>query len=140
MHTNAFLFAGLVFSCSVFANTPPATQSPSGTLLTERLAAQKAYLQRINQCNSPKRLSNLMLKALTEVDNDAARAKHASLFEEIMLNNPSCAMLAINEMPSKQCAQFEAHFVRETFFIPRDQIKASLSRVVNAEKSCMALS
>lgn len=129
------MLASVLFSSALFANT----QSTSNAVLVEKLAAQKAFIQTINQCNAPKRLSSLMIKALGEVDNYSAKAKNASLFEEIMLNNPNCAVLALNEMPVKQCEQFEEHFIRETFYVPRDQIKASLTRAANFDKSCMAL-
>jgi hypothetical protein len=137
MRIVSLLLAGL-FSSALCANTNPASSSNSA-LTVEKLAAQKAFIQTINQCNAPRRLSSLMIKALGEVDNDAAKAKNASLFEEIMLHNPNCAVLALNEMPAKQCEQFEAHFIRETFYVPRDQIKASLARAANFDKSCMAL-
>jgi len=138
MRTVSLFWAGLFFSSALYANTPSSSVS-SSAVTVERLAAQKAYLQTLNQCNSPKRLSQLMIKALSQTENESAKAKHASVFEEIMLNNPSCAVLALNKMPAKKCAQFEEQFIRETYFVRRDQIKESLSRAASTDKLCVAL-
>jgi hypothetical protein len=138
MRIIAFLLAGLAFSSTLSANTNNSSNINTSSS-TQKLAAQKAFIQTINQCTSPKRLSNMMIKALGSVDNYSVKANNAGFFEEIMLNNPSCVVVALNQMPVKKCEQFEEHFIRETFFVPRDQIKESLSRVANLNKSCVTL-
>lgn len=129
------LIAGLLLASAVsasFANT----LKPS--VNTALLISQKNYVQFMNQCSAPKRLSGMMSQAIKQQDNYQAKAHNASMLEEIMLNNPTCFVQAANALPANICAQVEAAFINETFFYPRDQIKQSLTRAKDYAKSCIA--
>ena len=105
---------------------------------TDTLAAQKAFIQTMNQCGSPKKLSGIMTQALKNTDNYHVKAKNAQVFEVIMLNNPACFVQAANRLPQKDCKQLQANFINEPFFNPRDEIKLALSRAREYSTSCIA--
>jgi hypothetical protein len=127
----------LTLCTNVFANSVYANSFHHNDLAI-KLSAQKAFIANINQCNAPKKLSKMMQIALKNVDDYAARASNAGHFEEIMLNNPSCFITAINELPKRECEQMAEVFIQETFFYPRDEIKKSLTKAKEYRKSCMA--
>jgi hypothetical protein len=126
-----------VVMCLMFSTNLSANLS-HGNDLAIKLQNQKAFIANINQCSAPKRLSRMMQVALKNVDDYAARASNAGHFEEIMLNNPSCFITAINELPKHECERIAEVFIQETFFYPRDEIKESLTKVKDYRKSCMA--
>lgn len=130
MRLVSFFFA-LCFSFSAFANvTKP-------TINLENLALQKNYLQNID-CRAPKAITSMLNHALKNTDNYAAKANHASVIEELMVKNPPCFIQALNQLPNKSCLQFKEHFIEETFFYPRDDIKTALAGAKNYHKSCIA--
>lgn len=128
-YISVFIAASL--SCSAVANTP------SPKLNVQNLALQKSYLQTID-CRAPQMISSLVKNALSDVDNYAAKANKASVFEEIMIKNPPCIIQALNQLPAKSCIQFKENFIDETFFYPRDDIKSALATAKNYSKSCIA--
>jgi hypothetical protein len=127
-------FLVLIFllpNISAAANTTPKQVN------MERLSLQKSYLQTID-CRSPKRLAGMISTALKSVDDYTAKANNAEVFEEIMINNPSCFIQALNALPPKKCLQVEDAFINETFFYPRNDIKSALQNATNYSKSCIA--
>lgn len=103
----------------------------------QSLSLQKSYLQTID-CRSPKRLAGMLSTALKNADNYNAKANNAGVFEEIIINNPSCFIQALNTLPQKKCLQVEDVFINETFFYPRNEIKSALQNATNYSKSCIA--
>jgi hypothetical protein len=127
-------FLVLIFllpNISAAANTTPKQVN------MQRLSLQKSYLQTID-CRSPKRLAGMISTALKSVDDYTAKANNAEVFEEIMINNPSCFIQALNALPPKKCLQVEDAFINETFFYPRNDIKSALQNATNYSKSCIA--
>lgn len=111
--------------------------TPSPKLNVQNLALQKSHLQTID-CRAPQAISSLLKNALNNVDDYAAKASKASVFEEIMIKNPPCLIQALNKLPAKSCLQFKENFIDETFFYPRDDIKNALASAKNYHKSCIA--
>jgi hypothetical protein len=109
----------------------------SYTINMQIFSLQKSYLQTID-CRSPKRLAGMISTALKSVDDYTAKANNAEVFEEIMINNPSCFIQALNALPPKKCLQVEDAFINETFFYPRNDIKSALQNATNYSKSCIA--
>jgi hypothetical protein len=129
---STLIFTNVLISCNAFANT-------SGhQALDNKLAMQKVFIANINQCNAPKKLSKMLDVALKNIDNYVVKATNAGHFEEIMLNNPSCFITAINELPKEKCLQVESVFIQETFFYPREDIINSLTKASGYTKSCIA--
>lgn len=127
------LLSFLLPSISVVANTI------SQQVDMQNLSRQKSYLQTVD-CRSPKRLTGMLSSALKSAENYAAKANNALVFEEIIINNPSCFIQALNNLPPKQCLQVEETFIKETFIYPRNDIKSALEGAVNYNKSCIARS
>lgn len=127
----------IIFSLPTFAYNASAGKNNTKKLNIQALSLQKSYLQTID-CRDSKRLSNLLQASLKEIDNLATKGKNASVFEEIIMNNPSCFIQAVNALPSKVCRQIESQFIHETFFYPRDEIKAALSSSQHYDESCLA--
>lgn len=103
----------------------------------ETLVLQKSYLQTVD-CREPKRLTYLLQLSLKDTDDLAAKGNNANVFEEIMMNNPSCFIQALNDLPPTVCNQIEDNFIYETFFYPRNEIKRALSSAKNYHNSCIA--
>jgi len=121
----------LLLSFSSFA------KSSASNVNVETLALQKLYLQTID-CRASKKLSNLIESATKSADDLTAKGINASVMEEIMMNNPSCFIQALNHLPKKVCRQIEENYINETFFYPRDEIKRALSNAKNYSNSCVA--
>jgi len=109
--------------------------SPSVDVQT--LTLQRAYLQTVD-CREPKRLTSLLQGSLKDTNNLVTKGNNASVFEEIMMNNPSCFIKALNDLPPKVCNQIEDNYIQETFFYPRSEIKRALSSANNYRNSCIA--
>jgi hypothetical protein len=121
----------LLPTISAAANTTPKQVD------MQSLSLQKSYLQTID-CRSPKRLAGMISTALKSADDYTTKASNAVVFEEIMINNPSCFIQALNNLPPKQCSEVENTFIKETFFYPRNDIKSALMSATNYTKSCIA--
>lgn len=121
----------LLQSISATANTTPKQVD------MQSLSLQKSYLQTID-CRSPKKLAGMLSTALKTADDYTAKANNAVVIEEIIINNPSCFIQALNNLPAKQCSKVEDTFINETFFYPRSEIKSALMGATNYNKSCIA--
>lgn len=126
----------LVLSISLLSTHAIANTS-SQQVDSQNLSLQKSYLQTID-CRSPKRLAGMISQALKNADNYTVKAKNAVVLEEIMMNNPSCFIQAVNNLPSKQCSKVEETLINETFFYPRNDIRSALESAANYSKSCIA--
>lgn len=125
------VFFSLFLSFSATANTA------ASNVDVKTLTLQKSYLQTVD-CREPKRLANLIQQSLKDTDNLATKGHNASVFEEIMMSNPSCFIQALNDLPPKVCDQVADNFIQETFFYPRNEIKQALSSAENYRNSCIA--
>jgi hypothetical protein len=121
----------LFLSFSSFAKTSVSNVN------VQTLTLQKLYLQTID-CRAPKKLSNLLESAIKSADDLTTKGINASVMEEIIMNNPSCFIQALNHLPKKVCRQIEENYINETFFYPRDEIKRALSKAKNYSNSCIA--
>lgn len=128
----------LVLSISFFGTDAIANTS-SLQVDSQSLSLQKSYLQTID-CRSPKKLAGLISQALKNAEKYTVKANNAVVLEEIMMNNPSCFIQAVNNLPSKQCSKVEETLINETFFYPRHDIKRALESATNYSKSCIASS
>lgn len=135
------LVCSLCFSFFTMANTSPSldiVENTSGQKVdVQRLALQKQYLQKID-CRGVNKLTRLLQQSLTKTDDLTAKGNIASVFEEMMMQNPSCFIQAANALPTEVCHQVEAQFIHETFFYPRDAIKQALTGAKNYQSSCLA--
>lgn len=132
---------GLCLTCLAMANTGSTKVSLKKLsvqkLDIQTLALQKHYLQTID-CRGAKKLTTLLQQSLEQADDLSAKGNHAIVFEEVMMNNPSCFIQALNALPPKACDQIEENFIHETFFYPRAEIKQALSGAKNYPNSCLA--
>lgn len=103
----------------------------------QTLALQRSYLQAID-CRTPQKLTEALKQSLKDANNLIARGHHASVFEEIMMQNPACFIQALNALPQRTCERFAADYIHETFFYPRAMIKKSLSTAKDYQESCIA--
>lgn len=127
----------LFFSFTALAKQTLPTRAAAPSVDLEALALQKSYLQTID-CRAPERLTHLLQQSLSNTDNLTDKGNNASVFEEVMMNNPSCFIAALNDLPEKMCQQVAENFIRETFFYPRSEIKQALSSAQNYSNSCIA--
>ena len=102
------------------ANTPStqlSAEKPSAKQVDiQTLALQKQYLQTID-CRGADQLIGILKKSLDQTEDLSAKGHIASVFEEVVMNNPSCFIQAANPLPVKVCDQVEAQFIHETFFL-----------------------
>lgn len=127
----------VLFSFSAVAKQAPPTREALPTVDIQTLALQKSYLQTVG-CRAPKRLTSLLQESLNDTDDLTTKGNNASVFEEVMMNNPSCFIQASNDLPPEMCRQVADHFIQETFFYPRSEIKQALSSAQNYRGSCIA--
>ena len=110
----------LSLTCLAMANTPStqlSAENPSAKQVgIQTLALQKQYLQTID-CRGADQLIGLLKKSLDPTEDLSAKGHIASVFEEVVMNNPSCFIQAANAFPVKVCDQIEAQFIHETFFL-----------------------
>ena len=107
-------------TCLAVANTPStqlSAEKPSAKQVDiQTLALQKQYLQTID-CRGADQLIGILKKSLDQTEDLSAKGHIASVFEEVVMNNPSCFIQAANPLPVKVCDQVEAQFIHETFFL-----------------------
>jgi hypothetical protein len=107
-------------TCLAMANTPStqlSAEKPSAKQVDiQTLALQKQYLQTID-CRGADQLIGILKKSLDQTGDLSAKGHIASVFEEVVMNNPSCFIQASNPLPVKVCDQVEAQFIHETFFL-----------------------
>lgn len=127
----------IIVLLSILSSFTAVANVDSSRVDAKTLALQKSYLQTVD-CREPKRLTNMLEQSLKDNDNIATKAKKASVFEEVMMNNPSCFIQALNDLPPKVCNQIKDIFIHETFFYPRNEIKRALSKAKNYRSSCIA--
>ncbi len=89
-------------------------------------------------CRTQKQLTTALENALKQTESLTAKGNNASVFEEIMINNPTCFIQALNALPKTSCKQFATEYIEETFFYPRSAINESLSGAKEYNKSCIA--
>ncbi|MDE0925916.1 MAG: hypothetical protein OR997_02370 [Methylophilaceae bacterium] len=110
----------LSLTCLAVANTPStqlSAEKPSAKQVDiQTLALQKQYLQTID-CRGADQLISILKKSLDQTEDLSAKGHIASVFEEVVMNNPSCFIQASNALPVKVCDQVEAQFIHETFFL-----------------------
>jgi hypothetical protein len=131
------LFSYFLVLSFLLPNISAAANTTPKQINMQILSLQKSYLQTID-CRSPKRLAGMISTALKSVDDYTTKANNAEVFEEIMINNPSCFIQALNALPPKKCLQVEDAFINETFFYPHNDIKSALQNATNYSKSCIA--
>jgi metal-sulfur cluster biosynthetic enzyme len=83
-------------------------------------------------------LASKIISALKNVDDYEIKASNAGQFEEIIMRNPSCFIVAMNKLTKSQCEQAASVFINETFYYPRDDIKQALNSVKPYRLSCLA--
>lgn len=121
----------------MFVSLSALSKTPIPELNTQSLALQRSYLQAID-CRAPEQLSNALKQAIKNADDWTKKGTNASVFEEIMMQNPACFIQGLNKLPKKSCQQFQVDYINETFFYPRDDIKKALARAKNYGQSCIA--
>jgi hypothetical protein len=127
----------MIILLSLFLSFSSFAKTSTSNVDVETLALQKLYLQTID-CRASKKLSNLLEESIKSADDLTAKGINASVMEEIMMNNPSCFIQALNQLPTKVCRKIEENYINETFFYPRDEIKRALSSAKNYSNSCIA--
>lgn len=135
------LVSSLCLAFLAMANTPATQVTPNNPSVKkvdiQQLALQKQYLQVID-CRGVNKLTRLLQKSLAQTEDLTAKGHMASMFEEVMMQNPSCFIQAANALPANVCNQVEAQFIHETFFYPREEIKQALTGAKNYRNSCLA--
>jgi hypothetical protein len=109
----------LSLTCLALANTPStqlSAEKPSVKQVDiQILVLQKKYLQTFDY--RADQLIGLLKKSLDQLEGLSAKGHIASVFEGVVMNNPSCFIQAANALPVKVCDQVVAQFIHETFFL-----------------------
>ena len=105
---------------------------------TQKLESQKKFISNINQCSNPAQLDQFIQNALENVSNHEKRAQHAALLEELIKYNPSCFVASVKKLDPKSCEKIEDSYLKEPFFYPREDLRASLASAKNYKASCLA--
>jgi hypothetical protein len=104
----------------------------------QKLERQKRFISTINQCSNPTKLDQFIQNALNNTSDYEKRAQHAAFIEELIKFNPSCFVASINKLDHKNCEKIDESYLREPFFYPREDLKASLATAKNFNSSCLA--